>query len=120
VAEGDGEVVFLHRILPGGADRSYGVHVGRLAGLPKPVINRAWELLEQLESGHQHEKGRAAGARGRRAARQEAQLPLISPGSEAVAHLLKIDVDSLTPMEAITKLYELKKKAQDDGAARSG
>lgn len=120
VAEEDGEVVFLHRILPGGADRSYGVHVGRLAGLPKPVINRAWELLEQLESGHQHEKGRAAGARGRRAARQEAQLPLISPGTEAVAHLLKIDVDSLTPMEAITKLYELKKKAQDDGAARSG
>jgi len=50
VSEEDGEVVFLHRIVPGGADRSYGVHVGRLAGLPPAVIARAWDLLAELES----------------------------------------------------------------------
>src|SRR3990170_2127275 len=50
VAEEKGRVVFLHRILPGGADRSYGVHVAQLAGLPRPVVLRAQELLEELES----------------------------------------------------------------------
>ena len=54
VAEEDGEVVFLHRIIPGGADRSYGVHVAQLAGLPRPVTQRAWDLLTQHEAGKQH------------------------------------------------------------------
>ena len=49
VAEEDGEVVFLHRIVPGGADRSYGVYVARLAGMPAAVVNRAWEVLTELE-----------------------------------------------------------------------
>src|SRR5439155_12791893 len=50
VAEEEGRVVFLHRILPGGADRSYGVHVAQLAGLPCPVIVRAQEILVELET----------------------------------------------------------------------
>ncbi len=45
VSEADGQVVFLHKIVPGGADRSYGIHVGQLAGLPKPVVQRAGEIL---------------------------------------------------------------------------
>ena len=49
VTEEGGDVVFLHRIVPGGADKSYGVHVARLAGLPPGVINRAWEVLADLE-----------------------------------------------------------------------
>ena len=49
VVEEDGDVVFLHRIVPGGADRSYGVYVARLAGMPSAVINRAWEVLTELE-----------------------------------------------------------------------
>ncbi len=50
VSEADGQVVFLHKIVPGGADRSYGIHVGQLAGLPKPVVQRAGEILSQLEA----------------------------------------------------------------------
>ncbi len=50
VSEADGKVVFLHKIIPGGADRSYGIHVAQLAGLPHPVIQRANEILRQLEA----------------------------------------------------------------------
>ena len=50
VSESDGKVVFLHKIIPGGTDRSYGIHVAQLAGLPRPVIQRASEILHQLEA----------------------------------------------------------------------
>ena len=63
VAEEDGDVVFLHRVLPGGADRSYGVHVAQLAGLPKPVVLRAREILEELESARSAMPVRAAETR---------------------------------------------------------
>src|SRR3989441_1058219 len=52
VRESGDEIVFLHRLEPGGADRSYGIHVGRLAGLPAPVVARAWQVLQLLEAGH--------------------------------------------------------------------
>src|SRR5204862_7308060 len=52
VREVGDEIVFLHRLEPGGADRSYGIHVGRLAGLPGPVVTRAWQVLKLLEAGH--------------------------------------------------------------------
>ena len=54
VSEADGQVVFLHTVVPGGADRSYGIHVGRLAGLPGPVVQRASEILTQLEASSGH------------------------------------------------------------------
>ena len=64
VSEDGHDVVFLHRIVPGGADRSYGVHVARLAGMPQPVVARAWDLLGELEksvrSSGQKRQGRAA------------------------------------------------------------
>ena len=50
VSEADGKVVFLHKIIPGGADRSYGIHVAQLAGMPRPVVQRANEILQQLEA----------------------------------------------------------------------
>ena len=50
VSEADGDVVFLHSIVPGAADRSYGIHVAQLAGLPMPVVQRAGEILKQLET----------------------------------------------------------------------
>ncbi|MBI2965238.1 MAG: DNA mismatch repair protein MutS [Chloroflexi bacterium] len=115
VAEENGEVVFLHRILPGGADRSYGVHVGRLAGLPRPVINRAWELLQQLEAGGHAPvdvKGRKAGARPSPA--EAVQLPLIRPGADVIDHLTALDVAAMTPLEAISKLYELQQEARGE------
>ncbi|MBI4304939.1 MAG: DNA mismatch repair protein MutS [Chloroflexi bacterium] len=124
VSEEDGDVVFLHRILPGSADRSYGVHVGRLAGLPNPVINRAWELLEQLEKGSTGPaSGGSNGTRNSRRPRSvlkdapAMQLSLISPGAEAIGELIQIDLSSLTPIQALNKLYELQEKARRDQQA---
>jgi DNA mismatch repair protein MutS len=116
VAEEEGQVVFLHRILPGGADRSYGVHVAQLAGLPKPVILRAQALLEELEAS-QHDPERATrrpGTEGALSAGSKAQLALFAPDGALSRELAELDVDSMTPMQAITKLYELAEKARED------
>src|SRR2546430_14429723 len=93
VAEQDGRVVFLHRILPGGADRSYGIHVAELAGMPAPVLERAREALRWLE-----EKGRN-GATPRRRAEPVPQLPLFSTPSEMEIELARLDIDGLTPLQ---------------------
>jgi len=107
VAEEDGGVVFLHRILPGGADRSYGVHVGQLAGLPKAVVARGEELLAELESS----RGTAA-ARGGEAL---AQLPLFTQAEEALRReLASLDVNALSPLEALNRLYEMSERARRD------
>ncbi len=109
VAEQGSEVVFLHRILPGGADRSYGVHVAQLAGLPKTVTLRAQELLEELEA------TRTEPSRSARPRRQESpQLPLFAANSALLRELAETDVDSLTPLQAITRLYELAERARQD------
>jgi DNA mismatch repair protein MutS len=104
VAEERDRVVFLRRIVPGGADRSYGIHVAGLAGLPRPVIHRAEEILEELE-----EEARAPGARPHTLHVQ--QLPLFSMSDPVREELRKLDVSAMTPLEAISKLYELQKKA---------
>jgi len=106
VSEEEGRVVFLHRILPGGADRSYGVHVAQLAGMPRPVIQRAQEVLSELE-----DKGDRLPRRGR--PREAAvQLSLLGASDAFLEELASLDVDSLTPLQAITKLYELREKAR--------
>ena len=118
VSEDQGNVVFLRRIVPGGADKSYGVHVARLAGLPGAVINRAWEVLGELEEGAtdgrqaagSRAKGRKAGTRAK--GPQPQQLPLIQGTPPSIEALLELDVASLTPLEAINKLYELQEKAK--------
>ena len=117
VSEEQGEVVFLRRIVPGGADRSYGVYVARLAGLPGAVINRAWEVLSELENGavghRQPSQGRPRGlGASRRAMTPAQQLPLMGATSAAVESLLALDVASMTPLEAINKLYELQEQAK--------
>jgi DNA mismatch repair protein MutS len=114
VAEEGDRVVFLRRIVPGGADRSYGIHVAQLAGLPRSVIHRAEEVLENLEK---DEKGRGRRERLRQemAAAQLAMFP--SAPHPVVEDLQKLDVDSLSPLEALTKLYELQEKAK--GGAES-
>jgi len=106
VSEEEGRVVFLHRILPGGADRSYGVHVAQLAGLPRPVIQRAQEVLSELEDKHDRLPRRG---RPREAA---VQLSLLGASDAFLEELASLDVDSLTPLQAITKLYELREKAR--------
>src|SRR6185503_17988453 len=91
VSEGDGKVVFLHKIVPGGADRSYGIHVGQLAGLPAPVIQRANEIMAELEK----TSGRAVKINPH-AAQQAALFPESSP---LLDELKGTDVNSLSPIE---------------------
>ena len=102
VSEADGKVVFLHKIIPGGADRSYGIHVAQLAGLPKPVIQRANEILAQLEAS----SGKAVKINPH-AAQQMALFPETNPLLE---ELKGLDVNSLSPIEALNKLFEWQKK----------
>ena len=100
-------MVCLHKIVPGSADRSYGIHVARLAGLPKSVINRAQDVLANLESKSTTGKGRAQ----RRAT--VPQLTLFPKDSLLADEISRLDIDSMSPLEAITKLYELQKKAKE-------
>ena len=105
VTEEGSDVVFLHRIIPGGADRSYGVHVARLAGLPPGVVNRAWEVLDDLES--PRESGRKRSVRS-----SPAQQLTLFPATSSLADAIRaLDVTNMTPLEALNKLYELQNQA---------
>jgi len=121
VSEQGDTVVFLHKVVPGGADQSYGVHVAQLAGMPRPVIERARELLEHLETQGSDFKLPSAPTEklsGKQKAREEAgQMRLFSPENPAVAALRKLDVDHLSPIEALTRLYELKKMAGSENGS---
>ena len=109
VVEEDGEVVFLHRIVPGGADRSYGVYVARLAGMPSAVVNRAWEVLNELES---NPSSTALNGIPSPPVVEAQQLSLLPTTPPVIDELLALDVSSLTPLEAITKLYEIQERAK--------
>ena len=141
VREWGDEVVFLHKIIPGGTDKSYGIQVGRLAGLPRDVINRAKTILANLEQEELDETSRPKLARAdqpltlkegvsRRVARTDAerlsvgggeqpaepagpkQLSLFATPEQEIAHILRsLDLDQLTPLEAFQKLKELRDKA---------
>ncbi len=110
------KVIFLHKIQRGGSDRSYGIQVARLAGIPNEVIERAREVLANLEGGefsNGHVPRLARGSHAPRAQRRDMdQLSLFAapaPPSPALEKLKAIDPDSLTPIEALKILYELKK-----------
>ena len=95
------DITFLRRIIPGGADDSFGIEVAKLAGLPNSIINRAKEILKELESGSNaptviKEKS------------EDMQMSLISNDNAVVERLSKVDLNTLTPIEAINLLYELK------------
>jgi DNA mismatch repair protein MutS len=102
VSEADNKVVFLHKIVSGGADRSYGIHVAQLAGLPAPVVQRANEIMAELEK----TSGRAV-----KIDPHAAQQALLFPESSPLLNELKeLDVNSLSPIEALNKLFEWQKK----------
>ena len=111
VSEDKGQVVFLRNIAPGGADRSYGVHVARLAGMPASVVNRAWDVLAELEDDSR--ANRASPRRGRGSPPPQ-QMPLLTFTSPVVDELLALDVASMTPLDAINKLYELQERAREE------
>ncbi|MBN1965745.1 MAG: DNA mismatch repair protein MutS, partial [Anaerolineae bacterium] len=109
VAEEGDQVIFLHKVLPGGANRSYGIHVAQLAGVPKAVVNRANDILEELEEAGSDFKLRERRERG------PMQMALFSLEPPAVVRELRtLAVDELSPLDAITKLYELKRLAEED------
>ena len=108
VSEEGGAVTFLYRIVPGGADRSYGIHVAQLAGLPRAVIARSEEILAALES----DAGpRNDGAPSAAAAPGAAQMTLFA-SDPLLADIAALDVDAMTPLEAMTRLYELRDRAR--------
>jgi DNA mismatch repair protein MutS len=113
VTEENGNIVFLRKIVPGGADRSYGVHVAQLAGIPRPVIHRAEEILAELE--------RTGEVKARRKAMRDITMPaawqmtlLASEPHPLVEEIKQLAIDELTPIEAISKLYELQQKARKE------
>ncbi len=105
VTEEGSDVVFLHHIIPGEADRSYGVHVARLAGLPSPVVNRAWDVLGDLESAHSSGRKRLS------LSPLSQQLALFPAASSLADTVRALDVANMTPLEALNKLYELQEQA---------
>ena len=103
------EIVFLHRLEPGGADRSYGIHVGRLAGLPALVVTRAWQVLKLLEAGHHVARQRPP------APADATQLGLFAPPppDPLLLELDGLDVNSLSPLEALNRLAAWQKRRKD-------
>ncbi len=106
VSEADGEVVFLYKIIAGGADRSYGIHVAQLAGLPYTVIQRAGQILRQLEAS----SGRAVETN----VHMPQQLNLFPETNPLLDELRELDINELSPIEAINRLYAWQNKFLGD------
>jgi len=105
VKEWNDEVVFLHKIIEGPTDKSYGIHVASLAGLPKEVIERAKDILVNLENETISEKGLP------KFAKEPAQLTFFAPVDHPIVDEIKsLDTENMTPLQALKKLDELKKK----------
>jgi DNA mismatch repair protein MutS len=116
VKESGEDIIFLRRLEPGAADRSYGIQGGRLAGLPPAVVARAREILVELEGTHSHH-GEGLGRRGAHRPASTAppdQLSFFAPaGHPVVDRLRSLDVERMTPLEALNRLAELKREAAE-------
>jgi DNA mismatch repair protein MutS len=102
VSEAGSQVIFLHKIIAGGADRSYGIHVAQLAGLPRPAITRASEILKQLEA--------SSGKAVKITPHVAEQLALFPETNPILEELKEVDINALSPIEALNKLYEWQRK----------
>jgi DNA mismatch repair protein MutS len=113
--ESGGTVVFLHRIAEGPADRSYGIHVARLAGLPERVLARATEVLHELESERTVEHLEPARGRSRVRPPATPQMPLFGPGPHPVVQALRVlDLETLTPLEALNRIAAWKRECGEE------
>ena len=119
VKEWDEKIVFLHKIVRGGADKSYGIHVARLAGVPKWVNQRAERILEKLESTSQAEENREnlkASSQSRSSSSTEIQMTLFgSPTHPLVDKIKALDANNLTPLNALEMLHQWKDDLVEDG-----
>jgi DNA mismatch repair protein MutS len=108
VRETGNQVIFLHHLEAGGTNRSYGIHVAQLAGLPAQVVSRAREVLKRLEGEHRMVGGSA------RPETDPSQLVLFGEAARlhpVVTELKELDLDRMTPIEALNTLAELKRKS---------
>jgi DNA mismatch repair protein MutS len=111
VKESNKDIVFLHRIVPGGTDRSYGIYVAKLAGLPPVILKRAGEILDQLESSYDERKKNLGGnEKGENPAYQLTFFDMLN--NPLLDELRGIDPDELSPKEALQKIYDLKRKIE--------
>ncbi len=118
VREWQDEVIFLHKIVEGAADKSYGIHVARLAGVPRQVIQRAKDILAQLEDEHLDEFGRPRIARPP-APRQEIQLTLFGPVEHPLLdEIRELDLNQTTPLEALRRIEQWQAQLKQDRQSR--
>jgi len=106
VLEEEGRIVFLHRVVDGATDRSYGIHVADLAGIPAAVIDRAKSVLQDLETGRSLSTNAPQ--------EMELQLTFLNEPSAVDTAVRSLDVSNMTPLEAITRLFELKQLVVDN------
>jgi DNA mismatch repair protein MutS len=117
VREWEGRIMFLHRIVEGGTDKSYGIHVAQLAGLPAETVSRAREILANLEEGVLNLEGTPRLAqRETDAPPPQKQLELYAaPADRVIEELRRLDTDETTPLEALGILARLKRDIDNDG-----
>jgi len=109
VKEVDNKVLFLRKLVPGGSEHSFGIHVARMAGIPSVVVRRADALLEQLEQARGTQKGSGKSGKGKDAM-QLSFFQLDDPVLEQIKEeILRTDINNLTPVEALNKLHEIRK-----------
>jgi len=114
VREWNDSIIFLHKLLPGGTSRSYGIQVAALAGVPHRVIKRAETILKNIESGEFTRQGRPRLAGPQPSSSAPSQLELFSrPPHPIVQKLVELQPDSLSSFEALQLLYQLKEQAND-------
>jgi DNA mismatch repair protein MutS len=102
VDERKGKVTYLHKVKEGRAEKSFGIYVAQLAGLPKPVLRRANELLSQYDDNHQQAKS------------SKKRAESVAPNLKAIFDaLLELDINEMSPVEALTKLYDLQRRAKE-------
>ena len=110
VKEEKNDVLFLRKLVPGGSEHSFGIHVAKMAGMPSKVLNKAHQILKKLEKSHSNEEltGKV------KSIKDDIQLQFFNLDNPVLEELKdeisKIDINSLTPVEALLKLSELKKK----------
>ena len=110
VREWEDEILFLRKIVEGGTDKSYGIHVGRLAGIPQEVIDRAKDILENLESHSIDPTGKPKFAPQKVNAHKPKDMQLLlfsSPHQDVIQSIRHLDVESMTPLEALMKIKEI-------------
>ena len=120
VREWEDQVVFLHKIIDGAADKSYGIHVARLAGIPRQVNERAKQILNLLESEHLDEQGRPKIAGGKKSKRRgDLQLTLFAPYDHPMLEEIReVDLNSITPIDAMQRIQQWQDRLRSERTAK--